>query len=60
MYTRSQTDAVDLSFQKLSLTQEIHDKTVKLGEVRILALLAEGDLVAIEAIEVSSETLHSV
>ena len=49
LFCAKETDAVDHSFQKLSLTQEIHDKAVKLGEDRILALLAEGDLVAIEA-----------
>lgn len=49
LFCANETHAGDHSFQKLSLTQEIHDKAVKLGEDRILALLAEGDLVAIEA-----------
>lgn len=49
LFCAKETHAGDHSFQKLSLTQEIHDKAVKLGEDRVLALLAEGDLVAIEA-----------
>jgi len=34
-------------FQKVNLIQQIHDKAVTLGEERIVALLSEGNLVAI-------------
>lgn len=44
-----ETNAADHSFQKVTLTQDIRDKVVTLGEEHIIALLVEGDLVAIEA-----------
>jgi hypothetical protein len=44
-----ETNAADHSFQNVNLTQQIHGKAVALVEERIVALLAEGDLVAIEA-----------
>lgn len=44
-----ETNAADHSFQKVTLTQQIHDKAVAVGEDRVVALLAEGDVVAIEA-----------
>ncbi len=49
IFCGDETNAADHSFQKVKLTQQIHDKAVSLGEERIVALLAEGDLVAIEA-----------
>lgn len=48
IFCGDETNAADHSFQKVTLTQQIHDKAVALGEERIVALLAEGDLVAIE------------
>lgn len=49
IFCGDETNAADHSFQKITLTKQIHDKAVALGEDRIVALLAEGDLVAIEA-----------
>lgn len=49
IFCGDETNEADHSFQKVKLTQQIHDKAVVLGEERIVALLAEGDLVAIEA-----------
>ena len=49
IFCDDKTSAADHSFQKLTLTKEIHDKAVRLGENRIVAILAEDDLVAIEA-----------
>lgn len=49
LFCGEETNSADHSFQKLELTKQIHDKAVVLGEARIIALLAEGDLVAIEA-----------
>ena len=43
-----ETNAADHSFQKVTLTQQIHDKAATLGEERIVALLPEGDVVANE------------
>ena len=44
-----ETNAADHSFQKVELSHQKHDKAVALGKDRIVALLSEGDLVAIEA-----------
>lgn len=49
LFCNETTSKDDHSFQKVSLTEDIHDKAVSLGEDRIVARLAEGDLVAIEA-----------
>ena len=49
LFCGEKTNAADHSFQKVTLTKEIHDKAVALGEDRIVGLLSEGDLVAIEA-----------
>lgn len=49
IFCSNETNAADHSFQKVELTQQIHEKAVALGEEHIVALLAEGDLVAIEA-----------
>jgi hypothetical protein len=49
LFCGDETPAADHSFQKLSITKEIHDKAVSLGEDYIVSRLAEGDLVAIEA-----------
>uniref|UniRef100_UPI00358DF69B uncharacterized protein n=1 Tax=Myxine glutinosa TaxID=7769 RepID=UPI00358DF69B len=49
LFCNEETSKDDHSFQKVSLTKNIHDKAVSLGEDRIVAWLAEGDLVAIEA-----------
>ena len=49
LFCNEMTSNDDHSFQKVSLTEDIHDKAVSLGEDRIVAQLAEGDLVAIEA-----------
>ena len=49
LFCGEETNAADHSFQKVELTQQIHDKAVILGEERIVAILSEGDLVAIEA-----------
>ena len=49
LFCGEQTDSHDHSFQKLALTKEIHDKAVELQDHRVVAELAEGDLVAIEA-----------
>ena len=43
------TPSSPATFQKVTLTQQIQEKAVTLGEERIVALLAEGDVVAIEA-----------
>ena len=48
IFCGDETNAADHSFQKVTLTQQIHDKAAALGEERIAALLAEGDVVAIE------------
>ena len=49
IFCGNETDETDHCFQKVDLTQQIHERAVALGEERIVALLAEGDLVAIEA-----------
>ncbi len=49
LFCNETTSKDDHSFQKDSITEDIHDKAVSLGEDRIVARLAEGDLVAIEA-----------
>ena len=49
LFCGEETSRAEHSFQKLSLTKDIHDKSVALGEDRIVACLAEEDLVAIEA-----------
>ena len=49
LFCGDETSAKDHSFQKLSLTKDIHDKAVALGMDRVVTNLAEGDLVAIEA-----------
>ena len=49
IFCGDETNAAEHSFQKVTLTQQIHDKAVALGEERIMAFLAEGDVVAIEA-----------
>ena len=41
-------NATDHSFQKVELTPQTHNKAVALGEDRVVVLMAEGDLVAIE------------
>lgn len=47
LFCGDETNEADYCFQKLELTKQIHDKAVALGEDRIVAILAEGDLVAI-------------
>ncbi|PIK55407.1 hypothetical protein BSL78_07678 [Apostichopus japonicus] len=49
LFGGDETNAADPSFQKVELTRQIHQTAVALGEERIVALMAEGDLVAIEA-----------
>lgn len=49
LFCGNKTEATDHSFQKLSLTSVIHDRAVALGMDNVVAALAEGDLVAIEA-----------
>ena len=49
IFCSEDTNATDHSFQKLDLTNNIHDKAVMLGEDRIVQLLTAGDLVAIDA-----------
>ena len=49
LFCGDETSAADHSFQKFTLTKGIHDKAVILREDSIVAILAEGDLVAIEA-----------
>ena len=49
LFCGDETSATDHSFQKLSLTNDIHDKAVALGMDHVVTNLAEGDLVAIEA-----------
>jgi len=49
LFCGDETNTADHSFVKVELTQQIHDKAVALGEGRIVALLAEGDLIAIKA-----------
>ena len=49
IFCGDETNAADHSFQKVELSHQIHDIAVALGEDRIVALLSEGDLVAIEA-----------
>ena len=52
IFCGEETNTADHSFQKVQLTKQIHDKAVAqlaLGDDRIVAILAEGDLVATEA-----------
>ena len=49
IFCAENTNSTDHSFQKVALTQQIRDKAVMMGEERIVAILSEGDLVAIEA-----------
>ena len=48
LFCGSETGKEDHYFQKLSLTKDIHDKALALGEESIVASLAKGDLVAIK------------